>query len=296
MEKQLQAVADSQGKLSAMANALKQKYERMRSAAFVLSILGALLAALASQNDGSPRLYLALASTVMFAIMSFITAQFLGAARAQHWVRARAASEALKREAYKCAVRAAPYDKDAAASGKLLALQADEIEKAVDDLATEQVPAGQGSTPVAAMSPGDYIAKRIDGQMGWFERAAGTAQKKAQRLRFIEVTLALTTTIIAAVVGFVDKEPIAGLDFDFAALIAVLTTVSGTILAYIEASRYDFVVTTYRATARRLRAHKDDQPAGAQVSPAEWSAYVERCETILQEENTSWVAKFGKPA
>ena len=39
MDKQLQAVADSQGNLSATANLLKSTYERMRHAAFALSIL-----------------------------------------------------------------------------------------------------------------------------------------------------------------------------------------------------------------------------------------------------------------
>ena len=294
MDKQLEAVADSQGKLSATADSLKKTYERMRSAAFALSILGALLAALASQNDGDVRRSLALASTVMFAIMTFITARFLSAGRAQRWVRVRAASEALKREAYKCASRAAPYD-DAATSGQVLLQQADEIEKGIDDLSADYVQAGRGSAPVAAIAPDEYVAKRIDGQIAYFERAAKAAQTKARRLRALELTLAFATTVIAAVVGFIDKEPIAGLDFDFAALIAVLTTVSGTILAYIEASRYDFLVTTFRATERRLRGHKAAQPAGVTVPSPAWSAYVERSEIILQEENTSWVAKFGKP-
>jgi hypothetical protein len=294
MDKQLEAVGDSQGKLSATADSLKKTFERMRGAALALSILGALLAALASQNDGDVRRSLALASTVTFAIMSFITARFLSAGRAQLWTRVRAASEALKREAYKCAARAAPYD-NAATSGLVLLQQADEIEKAVDDLSAQFVQAGRGRTPVAAITPDEYVAKRIDGQIAYFEKAARTAQTKAGRLRALELTLAFTTTVIAAVVGFIDKEPIAGLDFDFAALIAVLTTISGTILAYIEASRYDFLATTFRATERRLRGHKVAHPAGVTVPSPDWSAYVERSEMILQEENTSWVAKFGKP-
>ena len=71
---------------------------------------------------------------------------------------------------------------------------------------------------------------------------------------------------------------------DLAALTAVLTTLGGAILAHVEASRYDFLVMTYRATGRRLQDRKDgpQQP---------WSAFVSDCENILAAENTSWIAK-----
>ncbi|HTF01150.1 MAG TPA: hypothetical protein VK621_21265, partial [Bradyrhizobium sp.] len=47
--------------------------------------------------------------------------------------------------------------------------------------------------------------------------------------------------------------PLWGVQFDFAAFTAVLTTVAGAVLAHVEASRFDFLVTTYLATARGLR-------------------------------------------
>jgi hypothetical protein len=46
--------------------------------------------------------------------------------------------------------------------------------------------------------------------------------------------------------------PLAGINFDVAALTAVLTTVSGAVLAHIEGSRYQHLITSYLATARRL--------------------------------------------
>jgi len=84
-------------------------------------------------------------------------------------------------------------------------------------------------------------------------------------------------------------------DFDFVALTAVLTTVSGAILAFVEASRYDFIVSTYRATPQRLRDEETSTPSGATPPSPEWSSFVDRCERILQEQNNSWVAKFGRP-
>jgi hypothetical protein len=59
------------------------------------------------------------------------------------------------------------------------------------------------------------------------------------------------------------------------------------VLAHVEASRYDFLVTTYLATARRLenRRNRSQEP---------WSDFVNDCEGILATENTSWIAKWTK--
>ena len=70
-----------------------------------------LLAAIASQlNDPQARLYFAIAGAVLLAVVSFVTSRLLTGAQITNWVRARTASEALKRETYKYAASAAPYD------------------------------------------------------------------------------------------------------------------------------------------------------------------------------------------
>jgi hypothetical protein len=79
------------------------------------------------------------------------------------------------------------------------------------------------------------------------------------------------------------------------ALTAVLTTISGMILSHIEASRYDYLVVSYRATARRLRDALLNAPADAVAPSPAWSACVTQCEAILGDENSAWVAKLGKP-
>jgi hypothetical protein len=110
----------------------------------------------------------------------------------------------------------------------------------------------------------------------------------------IELVLSLFATIITAVVGVAGKEAL-GFKFDFVAITAVLTTVAGAILAHMEASRYDFLVTTYRATARRLSNELAEANNLNAMAPADWSAFVDRCETIISEENANWVAKWSKP-
>ena len=83
------------------------------------------------------------------------------------------------------------------------------------------------------------------------------------------------------------------MDFDVAALTAVLTTVSGTILAHIEASRYQHLVTRYSAARVGLEDLNTEFEA-ASTDAGSWSRFVNRCEDIIAAENNSWVAKWSK--
>ncbi len=141
------------------------------------------------------------------------------------------------------------------------------------------VPAsGKGSVPRSPLPPEGYIETRVRGQVEkFYEPKAETYRRAASALRTAEFGLSLVAAVITAAVGVAGKE-LFGLRFDFVALTAVLTTIAGAILAHIEASRYDFLVMTYRAAA-----------------PAEWSAFINRCEAIILEENNGWVAKWSAP-
>jgi cytochrome c biogenesis protein CcdA len=100
-----------------------------------------------------------------------------------------------------------------------------------------------------------------------------------------EFGLALVATLITAIASVTGKSiPAFGVGFDIAALTAVITTIAGALLAHVEASRFDFLVTTYLATARRL----EDRKSGPQ-DPV--STFVNDCETIIATENMSWIAK-----
>jgi hypothetical protein len=292
MDKQLQALAESQGRWSATADTLRKAYGNARVAVFGLSIAAALLAAISSQQpEGTARTALAVISAVCLAIVSFLTARLLDTRHATAWVRARAASEALKREGYKSAVRAAPYD-DPATSAERLRREAQKIEADVDDLIGLQVTLGPSSQPTDVIAPEVYITERLGGQIKFYEKKATESQAAARKLRRIEFVLALATTIITALVGILPKGSFGG--FDLVALTAVLTTLSGAILAHIEASRYDFTVASYRATARRLKDQRDNPPPNPEAGTPDWSAFVDRCESILQTENSGWIAKFSK--
>ena len=209
------------------------------------------------------------------------------------WVRARAAAEALKREAFKFAASAAPYD-DAGNAEARLGKERSAIEASVDDLIGDLVEADTpAGAPAAKLVPAEYIAKRVRNAIdGFYKPRASRFGRMASRLRTTEFVLALTATILTAVAGIWNP----GFLFDLAALTAVLTTIGALVLAHIENSRYEYLSTTYRATARRLEEALTELGATPVAPSQEWSDFVERCESIIAAENNSWVAKWsGKP-
>ena len=296
---QLDTIADHQAQWSETANDLKATIDRARWSIFVLSILGALAAALASQMvppadtvslAANPRTWVAVIGVACLAAATFFTSRLLGAGQVTHWVRARAIAEGLKREAYKFAAQAAPYDD--ADRDKAAALLEDERQKIEADgediLGKLTAVTDKGSVPRGPVTHDEYIAKRVNGQISWFNKKADDYRKLATTLRRLEFALALAATLITAVASVTGKSaPLWGVAFDFAALTAVLTTIAGAVLAHVEASRFDFLVTTYLATARRLENRR-----GRAQAP--WSDFVNDCENILATENTSWIAKWTK--
>ena len=290
----LAETANRQSLWSSTAGVLKRRVQLARWVTFAFSILGALLASIASQLNDAPRMYFAVAGAVLLAVVSFVTSRLLGGFQVASWTRARTASEALKREAYKYAASVAPYD-DPVKRDAALNSERERIERDVDDLLASAVSnAKAGSAPRGNLSRDDYVARRVREQIDRYYLPRANANKKiAVRLRSAEFGLALVATIITAMVGVAGKDPF-GIKFDFVALTAVLTTIAGAVLTHIEATRCDFLVMIYRATARRLSAQIANIGDVNALSAEKWSDFVNRCEAIISDENTSWAAKWTK--
>src|SRR5262245_37074512 len=164
----LAETADRQSLWSSTANALKRRVEIARWVTFAFSILGALLAAIASQLDDPPRTYFALAGAVLLAVVSFVKSRLLGGLQLPNWLRARTASEALKREAYRYAASVKPYD-DPLKRDAALNSERERIERDVDDLLASAVSnAKAGSAPRDKLSRDEYVAGRVRAQIDRF--------------------------------------------------------------------------------------------------------------------------------
>src|SRR5262245_58451396 len=297
MSADLELVAKRAESWSETANQLKARLDLVRWIVFVLSIAGALAAAVTSQilpeAGATSHALFATLGAVLLAGATFLSGRLLRDTEVQAWVRARAAAEALKREAFRFATRAQPYD--TLTADELLKKERERIEGQLTDLRDRQVDAArEGSAPRLALSAEQYRERRVRDQIDWYIMKARHYRKVATRLRWTEFTLALAATIITALAGALGmKFEIGPMQFDVAALTAVLTTVSGAILAHIEASRYQHLVTSYLATAARLE-DLDTEFDVAKTNAGTWSEFVNRCEEIIAAENNSLVAKWTK--
>lgn len=130
----LDDVADAQASWSETANHGKRSTDIARNTSFGLSVGGSLLAAIASQLPNGPaRLAIAVTGAILLGGVSFLAARLLSIEKLGRWTRTRATAEALKREAFKFASEAAPYD-DPATRDRLLSAEQARIEEDVDDL------------------------------------------------------------------------------------------------------------------------------------------------------------------
>jgi hypothetical protein len=198
-----------------------------------------MLAAVASQipsDAANWRSVLAVGAAVCLFVIAFFGSRLLSSSHLETWTRARAASEALKREAYKFAAKATPYD-DPITRETRLNDERKKIEADVDDLlGAIAATAGKRSAPDEELRPDEYIDRRLRYEIAWYGTRADQYHAAALRLRRIEFGLALLAGIVTAALGVAGKDPLFGLPFDFVALTAVLTTIGGAILAHIESA------------------------------------------------------------
>jgi hypothetical protein len=180
----------------------------------------------------------------------------------------------FEREAFRYAARAAPYDEPATAAALL-----DDVRQRINASVGTTTPCddyGIGGAPNIMLSQEEYRSGRIKGQITWYREKSHIAVRHAKILRMLEFSLALIATIVVALSTVTGKQiPFIGTDFDIASLAALLTTLAGAILSHIEASRLDFLATSYSAAARRLD-DLDVTHGRIGEQPQAWSAFVNR--------------------
>lgn len=285
----LDYVAVRQAVWSQTANMLKRRLDLIRRTAFFLSLAGAVLAAVATQlgtGTGLARSTATMAGAMALAVAAFLSQRFLHKDAIARHLRARAASEALKREAYLYATQSGDYanaaTRDAALAEKQRKIE-DDVSDLVDD---EQDAAGSGRSPRQQLTRDEYIAQRVTHQIDWYRSHARDHAEAARKLHLAEWILALGAAVITALAGMITLQA-----FDLAAITAVLTTLGATVVAYLTATRYDQLVMNYRAAARRLEQLLQTAPANQPLGD-----FAAAAEAILDAENNAWVASYTKGA
>lgn len=286
---------------SRAADKLKRRVTYARVAALILSSTGAVLGTMAATlSAGKPHWQTVCAATsaVLLAAATFITANFLTVNAVRAWTRARSVSEAIKAEVYAFSAGAKPYGSGDAI--KILQRKTSEVEEAARDL--ERHVAGviiDTATPPPFLPPAEYVKQRVDQQVeGYYRKKARLYARRLATLRGFELGLGLLATVLAALAAFIGgatQQPTAAGTNNTAAWVAVLTTLGAALAAHIAASRYDFLVMSYYATARRLEELANTwRSDGCLADPTAWSAFVQASEAAISVENESWLAKWAE--
>jgi hypothetical protein len=282
----LEFAANRQAIWSATANSLKSNIDLARKVSFCLSVVGALVASLASMQavDGVIRTVLISVGAMALAVTGIIGSQILTSDGIRRQIRARAASEALKREAYLYAATAGDYSDPAARNDKLKAA-IEKIEGQITDLALVQQQAqGAGSSPRSDLSFAKYLEERVEGQIRYYDKRSQKYSTASRRLHAVGFTLAFVAAILTALAGVIGKGA-----FDIAAVVGVLTTCAATVVAHLQASHYDDLIVSYRAAASKLgnlKATTDEMTTPVAV-------LANAAEEILAAETNSWQAMWS---
>jgi hypothetical protein len=288
-------------KWAAEARKQQKRVYMARRATLLLSIVGAILGTLCQQANGwvtagqLPANWAWLvpasgwASAIALGLAAFFSREMLTEEGQRRWIESRTAAERYKSLTYLVQVKAPPYDKPNATSSELLA-EAETLAKlgAPPPITDEEYKKLlQGSVLPPPMSVSDYIPKRVDNQIKYYDKAASDASRKLNRGK----TLSLVLGGVAVILG------VFGATYGWTAgWVAVISTIIASISANQYANRYQYLVVSYQVAAERLRWLKV-RWEGSGMGEANTEArndFITKCEQVLAEENNSWMAEWTK--
>jgi hypothetical protein len=284
---------------SATSRAYQSQLSAWRRRVLYFGIAGAVIGTLASQpsllgDRGSYVLVaslnltvataLAYLSALLLALATYFTTKILTPANEGGWLRARSVAEAYKREAYLLLAQAPPYD------GAITPASLEEvrkISKGVEDLDEEPLAEDEKKRgmPAALLTVDEYLGGRVREQIGWYRGRAAEHRAVARRIKNVSLWLGL----VAVVFGVIGAQwtPLV-------AFVAVITTVTTSLASYLYAGRYQYLVVSYLATARKLEELILEWDLSGKTD-AERKQFVLDCENTFASENSAWMAEMSKP-
>jgi hypothetical protein len=128
--------------------------------------------------------------------------------------------------------------------------------------------------PEGALPVSQYIKDRVDDQIKWYRDKAQLYERYVERARIASLVLGAIAVILSVIsaTGWT------------AGWIAAITTITASIAAYLYSGRYQYLILSYQATARRLEALKtrwevDGKP---EDDPDKRNQFIQNCKDATQ--------------
>lgn len=283
----LMTVTRDQKRWSVTANALKKSIDGGRVQVFALAVVGAVLETGAAQLPGTQNTFakvLGFIGAAALAVMAVLRPWKLGHEQMQAWILARAAAESFKREMFLYRTAAGPY---VSGNPKLTLLdRRDEILKKVLPVQKYVVEVQEEPKEPGPLDLAGYLEQRVNGQIAYFTKNASRYATVQKQFNAVQISLAVVGALLGTALTMSGQQA-------YGAWVAVITTVSGTIAAYVLAKRYEQLTANYRAAADQLTGAVSRWKADG-TRPA--SELIERCEAVLLQENQGWIAGADQTA
>jgi hypothetical protein len=271
----------------------KKLITKWRMLVLVFTITGALLGVL-SQNltilhmgmmDMMARILGAL-SGLSLSLAAYAGSQILTDEKEKLWIRARSAGEAFKSETYLYLLKAKPYD--VANAKNQLFKRAEELIKATSDVQTTPLDITlPGSQPPSDLTIDKYMEDRVKAQIyKYYLPTARKYDRITKRSKNISFILGFISIILgtAGGLGFTEYSSV---------WIPFLGALTGSVAAYISSNRYQYLVVSYQATAKRLMMLIAQWSQLDRNNLEEQGAFVSDCEKVFSMESGAWMAEMS---
>jgi hypothetical protein len=143
------------------------------------------------------------------------------------------------------------------------------------------------------MNSDEYLKKRLQEQIDWYDAKSLASQKLFKRLRATEI-------VAAALIPFLSGIAISNPDFRLVGTVVVgILGMAVTIIAgFLSLGQYQEKWTEYRTTCEALVKEKVLFETGVEPYNGEdaFPLLVQRVETQVSKENTNWAQYITKPA
>jgi hypothetical protein len=252
-----------------------------------LAIIGAVLAA-GGQEFGVLKAFgtwpmLAKGAAVLASFAVALSAYFgkeaLTVNKTADWIKARSAAESLKSATFLYRAGAPPFD--TADRAKILFERVSAIEQRVASIQARSAAQESTAPDLSPLTVDDYILKRVDDQIGYYDRLAGEYQRTNDRLRNATFWLGAASVGLALISSF-GVVP---------ALVGLIATLTASLSAHAQNQQYQASIVNYQSASRRLIALKGEWAAShkTEANTDDRNAFIRSCEDVLAIENGAWV-------
>jgi hypothetical protein len=274
------------------ARDLKSHLDRWRLWTLILAVSGSVLVTIGQQLGSIPTMVgpwtvtigkiVGLGGAAAIALSTYFAREALSNENVQLWTKCRSAAESLKACTYLYRASVPPFDgtdRDQKIIDRRSAIEesAGNVERLVNQ--------ADDSTLVSSSLSGDeYYQQRVKDQIQFYRERSDEYQKKTAALRNIVFWLG-TLAVLLGVASAI--QPLV------AGWTAVIATIIASVASHIQSQRYQSLIATYQATARRLETLGDKWVASGR-SDADRNTFIQSCEDTMALENNAWVTQWSQ--